>query len=234
MTLDELKNIFRIFRQNLSDLQQKAAKFGILHIPTPLINEIRETQTTFDSILNEIRKRPGFINFQPYDDPYTFNSYPNSNPENDSTPERSIFQVNYGSKPSNASIRTKDQFILLEARAGSIEDYMINIVKEVLIDIDKNNIFLEKFNQGYQQFMLRAIWFDDKHGNIVLHIDLLHDSKFKPCLSVNQIQTRFHDDRGWYGRQGTSVKAEIFPVVPSSDSFFALSSEFYQRDFQWI
>ena len=155
------------------------------------------------------------------------------NASNEKIRDSHSFRITYGSDPSNARIRTKDQFILLSTRAGSIEDYMIDLIRGVLADLEKHNSQLSEEMQNYQQLMLRGIWFDDKHGNAVLHIDLLHDRNVKPSMTVMDIEGAFHDGYGWYEGQMITVRAAIIPVYANSDSFFPISHEFYQRNFLW-
>lgn len=143
------------------------------------------------------------------------------------------FRITYGSTPSNATIRTQDQFILLSARGGGIENYMIDLTREVLEDLGRYNNQLPNDIKNYQQLMLRGIWFDDKYGAAVLHIDLLHDRNVKPSMTISDIQTAFYDGYGWYSGQAIAVRAATIPVYTNSDSFFPISDEFYQRNFLW-
>ena len=120
-----------------------------------------------------------------------------STPRNGDEP---LFHVSYGSLPSKATVRTHNQFILLETRSGGITFYMLDIVKEVLEDLDHISRMLKKGDWGGQEFlMFRGAWFDAKHGNVELFIDLLHDTSTQPTLTEDDIRESFHDGLGWYG-----------------------------------
>ena len=92
----------------------------------------------------------------------------------------SLFHVSYGSQPSRATVRTQKQFISLCARSGAIEQYMLDLAKEILRDIDRVS---EEFAIGQplrkdkdeekiswsssrQYLMFRGAFFDDKNCNV--------------------------------------------------------------------
>jgi hypothetical protein len=156
------------------------------------------------------------------------------NPPNDDTEDSHLFIITYDYSPSSARIRTKDQFILLSARVGGIENYMIELTREILADLDKYNSQLPTSRllfdtQNYQQLMLRGIFFDNKHGAAALCIDFLHDRNVTPNMTTADIQRAFYDGCGWYGGQSITVSTEIITVDAGSDSFFPISDEFYRK-----
>lgn len=48
--------------------------------------------------------------------------------------------------------------------------------------------------EGGQEFlMFRGAWFDDKHGGVLLFIDLLHNVSVQPTLTDEHIRKSFYD-----------------------------------------
>jgi hypothetical protein len=154
---------------------------------------------------------------------------------NEYTEHKQLFHVSYGPIPSKATVKTNNQFIMLEARSGGISSYMLDIVKEVLEDLDTISRMLKKGNDwGGQEFlMFRGGWFDAKHGGVILFIDLLHDASTQPTLTEDDIRESFHDGLGWYGGQGISVVPRIIKVNTYSDGFFTTDNEYY-IGFPWL
>jgi hypothetical protein len=155
---------------------------------------------------------------------------------NEYAEHKRLFHVSYGPLPSKATVKTNNQFIMLEARSGGISSYMLDIVKEVLADIERiSQTLLEGDDwEGGQEFlMFRGAWFDDKHGGVLLFIDLLHDVSVQPTLTDEHIRKSFYDGFAWYGNQGISVVPRIIKVNTYSDSFFATSNEYY-IGFPWL
>src|SRR5260221_4546605 len=146
-----------------------------------------------------------------------------------------LFHVSYGTLPSKATVRTNSQFIMLEARSGGIAFYMLGIVKEVLADLNRISKMLQKEDnwRGQELLMFRGAWFDDKHGSVILFIDLLHDTSVQPTFTEDDIREIFHDEFGWYGGQGITVAPRIIRVNTSSDDFFTTSNEYY-LGFPWF
>ena len=153
------------------------------------------------------------------------------------TEHERLFHVSYGPLPSNATVKTNNQFIMLESRSGGVSSYMLDIVKEVLADIEHISQILQKGDGwvvGELEFlMFRGAWFDDKHGSAILFIDLLHDSSVQPTLTEDDIRASFHDGFAWYGNQGISIVPRIIKVNTYSDGFFATSNEYY-IGFPWL
>jgi hypothetical protein len=151
------------------------------------------------------------------------------------TEHKRLFHVSYGPLPSKATVKTNNQFIMLEARSGGVSSYMLDIVKEVLTDIERISQILHKGDDwGEGEFlMFRGAWFDDKHGGVILFIDLLHDASIQPTLTDENIRKSFYDGFAWYGNQGISVVPRIIKVNTYSDSFFATSNEYY-IGFPWF
>ncbi|MCI5163526.1 MAG: hypothetical protein D3917_16190 [Candidatus Electrothrix sp. AX5] len=143
------------------------------------------------------------------------------------------FTVTYDSSPSSATIRTEDQFVLLSTRVGGIDNYMIELTKDVLADLEKHN---DKISPGlyffetldYQKLMLRGVFFDNKHGAATIYIDLLHDWDTVPDMTITDIERL--SDR-CYGDQSIFVSAAIIRVNAGSDSFRPISDEFYKNIF---
>ncbi len=146
-----------------------------------------------------------------------------------------LFHVSYGPLPSKATVKTNNQFIMLEARSGGISLYMLDIVKEVLENIERISLMLHEGDSwGGQEFlMFRGAWFDDKHGGVELFIDLLHDASVQPTLTEDDIRKSFHDGFAWYGNQGIGVVPRIIKANTYSDGFFATSNEHYVG-FPWL
>lgn len=155
---------------------------------------------------------------------------------NEYAEHKRLFHVSYGPLPSKATVKTNNQFIMLEARSGGISSYMLDIVKEVLADLERiSQTLLEGDDwEGEHEFlMFRGAWFDDKHGGVILFIDLLHDVSVQPTLTDENIRKSFYDGFAWYGNQGISVVPRIIKVNTYSDSFFATSNEYY-IGFPWL
>jgi hypothetical protein len=140
-----------------------------------------------------------------------------------------FFQVSYGDSPSCATVKTNDQFVLLDARCGTITEFMLETLREVLEDIKAHNSNFSTQWHNYEKLMLRGIWFDDKNGAAVLYIDYLYDQDTSPTMTVEVIKEYFHDMEGWYGGIMISVSPKIIEVRSWKDSFFAISNKFYNR-----
>jgi TIR domain len=155
---------------------------------------------------------------------------------NEYAEHKRLFHVSYGPLPSKATVKTNNQFIMLEARSGGISSYMLEIVKEVLADIERISQTLQEgdyWGGGQEFLMFRGAWFDDKHGGVILFIDLLHDVSVQPTLIEENIRKSFYDGFAWYGNQGISVVPRIIKVNTSSDGFFKTGNEYY-IGFPWF
>jgi hypothetical protein len=155
---------------------------------------------------------------------------------NENAEHKRLFHVTYGPLPSKATVKTNNQFIMLEARSGGISPYMLDIVKKVLADIECVSQTLHEgddWGVGQEFLMFRGAWFDDKHGGVILFIDLLHDVSVQPTLTDDSIRKSFYDGFAWYGNQGISVVPRTIKVNTCSDGFFATSNEYY-IGFPWF
>ena len=56
-SLEELENLLQIHRKNTVLVTEKMAKFGSLHVPTSLINELNDTQNVIKAIQAEMNRR---------------------------------------------------------------------------------------------------------------------------------------------------------------------------------
>lgn len=72
------------------------------------------------------------------DELYDAVSQMRNKPEED-IKDNSLFIVTYDSNPSVTRVKTEDQFILLKERERAIENYMLELTKEVLFDLKKYN-----------------------------------------------------------------------------------------------
>lgn len=137
------------------------------------------------------------------------------------------FHVSLGLYPSQAVVRTVDQFVSVRCRAGNVTEGVLNLVKEVIKDV---RLHSQQLNRN-EYLMLRGIWVDDKHGNIILFIDLIHDQDITPSFDEEKIKELFHD--GWagdfYSGQAVSVSAKVIKESVESDGFFCISDTYYKR-----
>lgn len=155
-----------------------------------------------------------------------------------------IFSVSYGLRPSVATIRTENQFILLRARIGAIAPYMLNIVKAVLEDIERisSRLIVDTTMQKRkisfllnkrEYLMLRGVSFDNKHGGLTLYIDLIHDKTVQPILTEDQIREEFL--HGVVGEEDNGLEIYVEPCVleenTGADGFNLLNEEYYKRLF---
>jgi len=151
------------------------------------------------------------------------------------------FYVSYGPYPSRATVRTEKQFISLRARSGAIEQYMLDTVKDVLKDIDRVSRKLitgpfrkdkeEHLWPSTQEFlMFRGAFFDAKHADVTLYIDLIHDISVQPTFSKEEIEEEFYDGIALdFELPIRTIESCIIKEYTSSDNFFELSDEYYRR-----
>jgi hypothetical protein len=132
--------------------------------------------------------------------------------------------VSYSPDPSVATLRFRNQFVLLGARSGDVHQGFRGFFEEIYTDVQK----LEEQVTKNEFVQLRRIWHDDKHGNLSISVDLIHDSKTVPSLSVKQLEDALHDGYGWYSGQGVHVEARVLERHIWSDSFFPNAPEFYR------
>jgi hypothetical protein len=145
------------------------------------------------------------------------------------------FYVSYGPYPSRATVRTEKHFISLCTRSGAIEQYMLDTVKDVLKNIDRVSQKLitgpfRKNNEEHlwpstQEFlMFRGAFFDAKHADVTLYIDLIHDVSVQPTFSKEQIKEEFYDGVALdFELPIRTIEPCIIKDVTSSDNFFELS-----------
>lgn len=132
--------------------------------------------------------------------------------------------ISYSPNPSVATLRFRNQFVVLEARCGDVHPGFRGFFEEIYFDIQalENRVSNKEFVQ------LRRIWQDDKNGAISIYVDLIHDASTKPSLSKDDLLEALHDGYGWYAHQGIHVEARVLKRNIWSDSFFANGPEFYK------
>lgn len=134
--------------------------------------------------------------------------------------------ISYSLDPSQAVLRYRDQLVHLSTRAGDVHDGFKQFFAEIYEDVKilKQLISEEEFLQ------LRRIYHDDKRGGIEISVDLIHNEKNPPSLTMEQLTEGLHDGMGWYSGQIVSVDARIVAARTWSDSFFPNAPEYYGRD----
>lgn len=156
------------------------------------------------------------------------------------------FIVSYMDSPSRVSIMdwNTHQFVLLKTRYGAVDSFLVGVTKSILEQLEtvQNEIeitLLLAFSKKHGlsglnshpkriKLMLRGIWFDDTHGNIVIHLELLHSELFgsekKLSLDPEQITKKFSRN---YAGQESIAKLTITPASMDSDWFSSLSDDYY-------
>lgn len=133
--------------------------------------------------------------------------------------------LSYSPDPSVATLRYRNQFVLLGARAGDVHPGFKAFFQEIYEDVEK----LEAAVSEHEYVQLRRIWHDDKNGNITIWVDLIHNLGDLPTFNEQQLCEALHDGYGWYAHQGISVKARVLEQSIWSDSFFPNAPEFYEK-----
>lgn len=141
----------------------------------------------------------------------------------ESIPQKLDYEISYGDLPSKAVMKYYGMFVKLGARAGSINQFMIRAVIEVIDDIIEVQLDMDEV------LVLRGAWFDDKNGNIDFYIDYLYDFNRKPTFNDELIKERFHDGFAFYQNQGITINPKCIKERFSSDSFFVNADEYYER-----
>lgn len=146
--------------------------------------------------------------------------------DSDSAPqdETQGIVVSYSADPSLATLRYRNQFVLLTARAGDVHPGFKGFFTEIYEDIEK----LEAAISEHEYVQLRKIWHDDKNGNITIWVDLIYNRGDTPTFTVEQVCEALHDGYGWYAHQGISVRARVLEESIWSDSFFPNAPGFYE------
>lgn len=132
--------------------------------------------------------------------------------------------LSYSPNPSIATLRYRNQFVLLGARAGDVHPGFKGFFQEIYEDIENLEAAISK-NEYVQ---LRKIWHDDKNGCITIWVDLIHNLGETSTFTQEQLSEAFHDGYGWYAHQGISVRARVLERNIWSDSFFPNAPEFYE------
>lgn len=133
--------------------------------------------------------------------------------------------ISYMPDPSLATLRYRNQFVHLATRSGDVHPGFKQFFEEIYEDVQA----LEARVTDKEFVQLRKIWHDDKHGNISISVDLIHETGEKPSFTEAQLCEALHDGYGWYAHQGISVIARVLERNIWSDSFFANSPEFYRE-----
>lgn len=94
----------------------------------------------------------------------------------------------YSAGPSLATLRYRNQFVLLGARGGDVHPGLKGFFTEIYEDIEK----LEAAISEHEHMQFRKIWHDDKNGNITIWVDLIHNRGDTPKLCE-----ALHDGYGW-------------------------------------
>lgn len=141
---------------------------------------------------------------------------------NDSVEE--IF-ISYTPNPSIATLRCRNQFVLLGTRSGDVHPGFRQFFEDIYADLQSLEIQIT--NTEFIQ--LRRIWHDDKHGSIHISLDIIHQKGEKPTFTALEIQNTLHDGHGWYAGQATYVNVSVLERNIWSDSFFPNAPEFYSE-----
>ena len=139
-------------------------------------------------------------------------------------PEEEII-ISYSLDPSEAALRFRNQHVQLMTRGGDVHPGFKSIFLEIYEDIEK----IENSISKNEYIQLRRIWHDDKHGHIVIWVDLIYKNDVAPTYNEKKIQDILHDGYGWYANQGTSVNVRIISENIWSDNFFPNSPEYYKN-----
>lgn len=131
--------------------------------------------------------------------------------------------MSYTPDPSLATLRYRDQFVQLYARAGDVHPGFKQFFEEIYVDLQA----LQAKITTSEYVQLRKIWHDDKNGNIAIWIDLIHNHGEAPTLSETELREGLHDGKAYYAHQIISVTARVLERNIWSDSFFPNSPEFY-------
>lgn len=132
--------------------------------------------------------------------------------------------LSYSPNPSIATLRYRNQFVLLGARAGDVHPGFKGFFQEIYEDIEN----LEAAISKSEYVQLRKIWHDDKNGCITIWVDLIHNLGETSTFTQEQLSEALHDGYGWYAHQGISVRARVLERNIWSDSFFPNAPEFYE------
>lgn len=144
--------------------------------------------------------------------------------ERDSHDETQGIVVSYSVDPSAATLRYRNQFVLLGARAGDVHPGFKGFFTEIYADIENLQLAISE----HEYIQLRKIWHDDKNGSITIWVDLIHNRGEKPTFTVEQLCKALHDGYGWYAHQGISVRARVLEESIWSDYFFPNAPRFYE------
>ncbi len=150
-------------------------------------------------------------------------------PESRETPDAASLEgivISYTPDPSLATLRFRNQFVHLVARSGDVHPGFRGFFAEIYVDVAK----LEDEITDKEFIQLRRIWHDDKNGNILISVDLIHASGVKPTFTGPELEEALHDGLAWYAHQGINVNARVLERNIWSDSFFANSPEFYREE----
>jgi len=131
--------------------------------------------------------------------------------------------ISYSPNPSLATLRYRNQFVLLQTRCGDVHPGFKQFFEEIYPDLEA----LESGITRKEYLQLRSIWHDDKNGSLKISVDLIHDTNEVPTFSAKAIADALHDGTGAYGGQAIFVEVRIISRNIWSDSFFPNAPEFY-------
>lgn len=135
---------------------------------------------------------------------------------------REEYRLSYGDSPAKATFIGFGHFVLLKARTGSIATYMTKATLEVISDIQK----LQKQLDDKESIQLRGIFFDDKHGSMLVYVDLIYDYTVAPSLDEGSLEEAFSDI---YLGQAVSIEPVIIKTDIDADDFDRNSEKYYKR-----
>lgn len=133
------------------------------------------------------------------------------------------YEISYCDLPSKAILKYRDMFVKIFARAGSVTQFMIDILLNFIdrlysIELSENEILA-----------VRTAWFDTKNPNVSISVDYLTNYNIELNYDEHEIKTLLGDNEvnefGYSCDIEISIKEEDF----ASDYFFMNDDKFYKN-----
>lgn len=135
-------------------------------------------------------------------------------------------------KPSTAIFSGDGQFFTARTRTGNFfgsgaGDVVLSAAAEVATLDNESQAQNQQFGPRHY-IKLRQAFYDDKHGNLTLFVDYLHDTTVEPLYSEGDLARSLNDESVDEHGQGRHVRVRVKKENFSSDSFAPVSDEYYE------
>lgn len=133
--------------------------------------------------------------------------------------------LSYTDRPSDAWLRTPDQFVYLTTDRGIVGKDCIEMALALLEEISELPMQPE-----HEMVKLRAVC-ESFHNGITVYVDYFIDSRSKASMTKKELLGLMHHEENWYGGQYIKINARLHRDAMGTDSFLPLHDVYYDKNF---